>query len=77
MPDPITTAIAAAAGPAGPVAAVGIDLVLDVLSTVMREVEIANANKEIVTGAELCARAAARLAAASEDPGLPPEVRIP
>ena len=70
----VAEAVAPAAGPAG-VAAVGIvDAVLEAIALVLQEHELAKAQGEVLRGAELVTRSAARVAAAATDPGLPKEV---
>lgn len=71
-PDPVS-AVLSAIPAAGPVLA-GVDILLDAISRVVKEYEIAKASGEVVSGEQLVQRSAARVAAAAADPGLPREV---
>lgn len=67
--------VAAAVGIAAPQAVPLAGALLDAFGRVFREAYIAHAAGEVLTGAQLVARSAERLALAAADPALPPEAR--
>ncbi len=67
--------VAAAVGMAAPQAVPFAMALVDAFGKIFREASIAHANGEALTGAQLVARSAERLAQAAADPALPPEAR--